>query len=137
MVFLVPFDGSPIARAALDRAVEYGNALDRDVVAASYVPTGTNYAERRRWVDPSEDFAAETVASDLRRKIAEATDEAELQYADFSAQSPEGELSEEVRKTAREVDATVVVAGCGEGGRVVVPVDEDADDFDVHVVRRT
>lgn len=137
MVFLVPFDGSARAHAALDRAVTYGAALDRDVVAVSYVPTGTDFAERRRWVDSSEDFAAETVASDLQRKIEEATDDAELRYEDESAHSPAGGLSKELRQTALDVDATAVFVGCADDGRVVVPIDDDADAFDVHVVRRS
>lgn len=137
MVFLVPFDGSSRAHAALDRAVTYGAALDRDVVAVSYVPTGADFAERRRWVDPDEDFAADSVASDLERKIEEATDDAEVRFANESAHSPEGGLSEEVRQTALDVDATVVFVGTADDGQVVVPIDGDGDEFDVHVVRRT
>ena len=136
MVFLVPFDGSSRAHAALDRAITYGAALDRDVVAVSYVPTGADFAERRRWVDPNEDFAADTVASDLQRKIAEATDDAEVNYANESAHSPEGGVSEEVRQTALDVDATSVFVGCADDGKVIVPID-DAAAFDVHVVRRS
>lgn len=135
MVFLVPFDGSPRARHALDRAVQYGAALDSDVVAVSYVPTGADYAERRRWVDPSENFAAETAVDDLRRKIEEATDRSELRYEDESAHSPEGGLSPDVVQTAQDVDASVVFVGCADDGQVVVPIDDGAADFDVHVVR--
>jgi len=136
MVFLVPFDGSSRAHAALDRAVTYGAAVDRDVVAVSYVPTGDDYAERRRWVDPSEDFATDSVASDLRRKIEEATDDAEVHFENESAYSPAGGLSEDVRQTALDVDATVVFVGTADDGRVVVPIDGEGDEFDVHVVRR-
>lgn len=137
MVFLVPFDGSRRARTALDRAVTYADALDREVVAVSYVPTGADYAERRCWADPDDDFAADSVASDLRRKIEEATDEAELRYEDESAHSPEGGLSPDVKGTARDVGATVVFVGTADDGQVVVPVDGDGDEFDVHVVRRS
>lgn len=137
MVFLVPFDGSARARQALDRAVSYGAALDRDVVAVSYVPTGADFAERRRWIDSDDEFAAETVASDLQRKIDEATDDAEVRYEDVSAHSPAGGISEEVAKTARDVDATVVFVGTTDDGRVVVPIEDDPGQFDVHVVRRS
>jgi nucleotide-binding universal stress UspA family protein len=137
MVFLVPFDGSSRAYPALDRAINHGSALDRDVVAVSYVPTGADFAERRRWVDPSENFPADSVASDLERKIAEATDDAELEYEDESAHSPPGGLSREVRQTALDVDATVLFVGAADDSQVVVPIDADADEFDVHVVRRS
>jgi nucleotide-binding universal stress UspA family protein len=136
MVFLVPYDGSPLASRALDRAVEYGDALDREVVAVSYIPTGNSYAERRRWIDPDEDFAADSATQDLRRKIEEATDDTELRYDDVSAHSPSGGFSEEIRQTARDVDATVVFVGSAEDERIVVPLSEiDDEDYDVHIVR--
>ena len=138
MVFLVPFDGSALADAALDRAVDYAAAMDTDVVAVSLVPTGADYAVRRLRVDPSEDFAAETAASDLRRKIEEATDDAELNYEDVSAYSA-NELSETIRRVARDVEADVVFLGSADTDDVVVPISEldDEDAYDVHIVRRT
>ncbi|WP_254279037.1 universal stress protein [Haloarcula marina] len=137
MVFLVPFDGSPLAETALDRAVTYAEALDTDVVAVSLIPTGSDYAQRRRRVDPHEDFAAETAASDLRRKIEEATDDAELHYNDVSAYSA-NELSETIRQVAKDVGATVVFLGSADTEDVVVPIADSADgnDYDVHIVRR-
>ncbi len=135
MVFLVPYDGSSPARAALERAVEYGTPLDRDVVAVSYIPTGNSYAERRQWVDPEDEFPFETVTQDLERKIEEATDDTELRYTDVSAHSPAGGFSEEVRQTASDVDATVLFVGSDDED-VVVPVGEGTDEeYDVHVVR--
>lgn len=135
MVFLVPFDGTPQATAALERAVEYAGAMDCDVVATALVPTGESVAERRQWIDPAEDFAAETAAGDLRRKIEEATDDTELRFEDSGAHAPDGGLSETVRRVAREVDATAVFLGAAGDGQVVVPVDGEGADFDVHVVR--
>jgi nucleotide-binding universal stress UspA family protein len=137
MVFLVPFDGSPLADAALERAVTYAGALGTDVVAVSLIPTGSDYAQRRRRVDPTEDFAAETAASDLRRKIEEATDTAELNYEDVSAYSA-NELSDTIRQVARDVDATCVFLGSADTDDVVIPSSEldDEDAYDVHIVRR-
>ncbi|MFC7077504.1 universal stress protein [Haloarcula halophila] len=138
MVFLVPFDGSPLAKAALDRAVTYAAAMDTDVVAVSFVPTGSDYVERRRRVDPHEDFAVENAANDLQRKIEETTDDAELRYDDVSAQSA-SEFSEMVKRVARDVDATVVFLGSDDTDNIVVPVGEAAagDSYDVHIVRRS
>lgn len=137
MVFLVPFDGSPLADAALERAVTYAGALDTEVVAVSLIPTGSDYAQRRRRVDPTEDFAAETAASDLRRKIEEATDDAELNYEDVSAYSA-SELSDTIRQVARDVDATCVFLGSADTDDVVIPSSElDAGEaYDVHIVRQ-
>ena len=137
MVFLVPFDGSPLADAALDRAVDYAGALGTDVVAVSLIPTGSDYAQRRRRVDPDENFAAETAASDLRRKIEEATDDAELNYEDVSAYSA-NELSDTIRQVARDVDASVVFLGSADTDDIVIPISElsDEDAYDVHIVRQ-
>jgi len=138
MVFLVPFDGSPLAETALHRAVDYAAAMDTEVVAVSLVPTVADYTQRRRRVDPHEDFAAETAASDLRRKIEETTDDAELNYEDVSAYSA-SELSDTIRQVARDVDASVVFLGSADTDDVVVPISEldDEDAYDVHIVRRT
>ena len=138
MVFLVPFDGSPLAETALHRAVDYAAAMDVDVVAVSLIPTGADYTQRRRRVDPHEDFAAETAASDLRRKIEETTDDAERNYEDVSAYSP-GELSETIRQVAQDVGATVVFLGSADTDEITVPVADrtGGDAYDVHIVRRT
>lgn len=136
MVFLVPYDGSSPARAALERAVEYGAALDRDVVAVSYIPTGNSYAERRQWVDLDDEFPLESVTQDLERKIEEATDDTELQYTDVSAHSPSGGFSAEVHQTAADVDAAVLFVGSDDDEDVVVPVGEETDEeYDVYIVR--
>jgi nucleotide-binding universal stress UspA family protein len=137
MVFLVPYDGSSLARTALERAIEYGGALGREVVAVSYIPTGNSYAERRRWIDPGEDFAAESAINDLKRKIEEATDDTELRYDDVSAHSPSGGLSDEVRQTARDVDATVAFIGSFDEESLVIELgDVSQEAYDVHIVRR-
>lgn len=142
MVFLVPFDGSPATAAALDRAVQHGEAFDRRVVAVSFVPTGTEFARRRIWIDPDEDFALESARKELERKIDETTDDTELVYDDATAGSPDDGIATEVRQVAREVEATVLFVGASDAARengdgLVTPfgpISADAD-YDVHVVR--
>jgi len=140
MVFLVPFDGSAVSEAALARAIEHGRALDEQVVAVSLVPTGTEYAERRKWIEPDEEFATETASADLRRKIEETTDDAERSFAESLAQSPEDGLTERVRRVARDVGASVLFVGTsGEesADRLRTPfgtVRNEAS-YDIHIVR--
>ncbi len=139
MVFLVPFDGSPISEAALSKAVEHGKALGEEVVAVSFVPTGAEYAERRKWIQPEEDFAAETASATLRRKIEETTDEAERTYAESGAQSPGG-LTDHVRRIARDVDASVLFVGASDnaepdGLRTPFGEVDNTGEYDVHIVR--
>jgi len=150
MVFLVPYDGSASSDAALSRAVEHGAALGEEVVAVSYVPTGDAYAQRRRWIEPDEDFAVETASADLRRKIEEATDDAERQFTEPGAESPRDGITSQVRQTAVDIDASIVFVGTGNpadgtgngtdaSDRMTTPfgsVDVDAP-YDLHLVRRS
>lgn len=140
MVFLVPFDGSSLSEAALARAVEHARALNEEVLAVSLVPTGTEYAERRKWIEPDEDFATETASAELRRKIEETTDDAERTYAESGAQSPADGVTERVRRVAREVNASILFVGAtgdtDESG-LQTPfgsVGSEAD-YDIHIVR--
>jgi nucleotide-binding universal stress UspA family protein len=138
MVFLVPFDGSSRSEAALARAVEHGKALGREVVAVSFVPTGETYAERRRWIEPDEDFAVETASADLRRKIEEATDDAERRFSEPGAESGGTVVAERVRQVAADVAASVVFVGTTDDeDSLSTPFGGVAGDaeYDLHLVR--
>jgi len=140
MVFLVPFDGSPASEAALRRAVEHGRALEREVVAVAFVPTGSEFAERRKWIEPSDDFAVDDASATLKRKISEATDETELVYDEASAGSPDDGIGDVVRQTAEDVEATVLFVGAGgatvgEGLRTRFGTVASDGSYDVHIVR--
>lgn len=139
MVFLVPYDGSRVSEAALDRAVEHGRALEEDVVAVTFVPTGSEYAERRKWIRPTEDFAVESARAELRRKIEETTDDAERNYLDSGASSVEDGVTEHIRRIANEIDAETLYVGTndGEADEPRTPFGGIANDagYDVHLVR--
>lgn len=140
MVFLVPFDGSPVSEAALARAVEHGKALEEEIVAVSFVPTGAEYAERRKWIEPDEDFATETASSELRRKIAEATDDSERTFAESTAHSPEDGITDRIQQVAQDVDASILFVGASDTSsddRLQTPFGDVAPDaeYDVHIVR--
>jgi nucleotide-binding universal stress UspA family protein len=141
MVFVVPYDRSPVAEAALRRAVEHGRAFDRDVLAVSYVPTGAEFAERRKWIEPADDFAIEGASAALKRKIEEATDETELVYRDATAGSPADGIGEAVRETATDVDASVVFVGIANGSADALETRfgsiSTTASYDVHLVRGT
>lgn len=140
MVFLVPYDGSRVAHAALDRAVTHGEALDEEVVAVSFVPTGAEYAQRRKWIEPSEDFAVDAARETLQRKIDEATDDAERTYEESSASAPHDGVTEDIRQVADDVGASVLFVGTsddGEGDELNTPFGSIAPngEYDVHLVR--
>jgi len=140
MAFLVPFDGSPVAEAALSRAVEHGTALGKEVVAVSFVPTGSTYAERRKWIQPDDEFAAEAASAELRRKIEEATDDAERSFGESGAQPPDDGIIDRLQQVAQDVGATVMFVGTDAASaddRLKTPFGAVAADgaYDIHLVR--
>lgn len=140
MVFLVPFDGSSVSEAALSRAVDHGEALGEEVVAVSFVPTGADYAERRKWIEPSESFATESASAELRRKIEEATDDAERNFDEATANSFGDGITDRIRQVASDIDASILFVGASNndgGDRLNTPFGEVAAeaDYDIHVVR--
>ncbi|MFC7073908.1 universal stress protein [Halovenus rubra] len=139
MVFLVPYDGSPVSEAALDRAVKHGKALEQDVVAVTFVPTGSEYAERRKWIQPQEDFAIDSARAELKRKIDEMTDEAERNYLDSGATIENG-VGDHIRRAAHEVEASAVYVGAtteSEETEHRTPFGKITTDetYDLHLVR--
>ncbi|WP_336325963.1 universal stress protein [Halovenus sp. HT40] len=140
MVFLVPYDGSRVARAALDRAVEHAEALDEQVIAVSFVPTGSEYAQRRKWIEPSEDFAADTAHQQLQQKIEETTDSAERTFEETGASGVHDGLAERIRQVADDVEASILFVGTNDGDDeddVTTPFGPIAPNgkYDVHLVR--
>jgi nucleotide-binding universal stress UspA family protein len=140
MVFLVPYDGSAVSERALDCAIEHGKAMNTKVVAVSFVPTGAEYAERRKWIEPSEDFAADSARSELKRKIAEATDDAERSFAGPDASTLGNGVSKHVRRVAQDIDASVLFVGAdpaAESDDLSTPFGDIATKagYDVHLVR--
>jgi nucleotide-binding universal stress UspA family protein len=140
MVFLVPYDGSSVSEAALERAVEHGKALGQEVVAVSLIPTGAEYAERRKWIEPDEEFAVESARAELRRKIAETTDSSERPVPETGASAPGDGITDRIRRVASEVDASVLFVGTSANTteeRLTTPfgtVSQDGE-YDVHLVR--
>lgn len=140
MVFLVPYDGSSVSEAALSCAVEHGEAMGEEILAVSFVPTGADYAQRRKWIEPDDDFAAESARNALKRKIEEATDDAERNYEGTDAGAPGDGLAERIRDLANEVDASTLFVGTSpedSSESLQTPfgsVSADAD-YDIHIVR--
>ena len=140
MVFLVPYDGSSVSEAALKRAVEHGAALDEEVVAVSLIPTGSEYAERRKWIEPQDEFAVESARSELKRKIAETTDQSERSILGSGASSPGDGVTDRIRRVASEVGASILFVGTSAESadqRLTTPfgtVDQKGE-YDVHLVR--
>jgi nucleotide-binding universal stress UspA family protein len=145
MTLLVPFDGSDLARAALERAVEFGEFTGEAVLVLSVVPDDADYAREVGWVDAGEEFVPELVAGDLERRARRTAPDATFRSAvvgsDDAGVPVTTDVARTIRETAAEVDASVVFVGSENAGRVATPlssvgkpVSEDPR-YDVHIVR--
>lgn len=145
MVYLVPFDDSPLSRTALRRAGEFAEAMDEDVVALVVVPPSVEYAREKGWLDPDEPFDQERIVRGLRGAVRDLAPVAEVRVeateeTDHRA-SVTTDVVRRIRQVAAEVEATVLFVGSANAGSVATPVTSvgspvsDDPQYDVHVVR--
>lgn len=147
MTILVPFDGSDLSTAALEKAARYGDLTDDDVVVLTIVPDDDEYAHERGWIDATEGFDPEIVVRKLRgaaeRVAPEAAFRHELVDSDEPTATPTTDVVRAIRDVAAEVDASVVFVGSENVGSVTTPLSSvggpvaAADQgYDVYVVRQ-
>ncbi len=143
MTFVVPFDGSELAEAALVRAGEYGRALDEDVTAITVVPERTRYARAKGWIDEDDSLDVETLVRSLRDQVQTLAPDASFEYERIREFPPEAQIAEHIERLARSHDPSVVFLGSDNVGRVVTPMTSvgvhvaDEDDYDVFIVRQS
>lgn len=69
MTLLVPFDGSPLAKTALDRAVRFGNLLNEDKLAMTVLPNEESYTRDRIWISSDDPFDTDKIANQLEQQV--------------------------------------------------------------------
>ncbi|WP_265109957.1 universal stress protein [Halosolutus halophilus] len=142
MAFLVPFDGSYLAEAALMRASEYGQALDEDVVALSVVPDDEAYAIDVGWYERGEDepFSVPYVAGKLRDGVVDIAPQASFRHEQIDTASAVA-IATRITEIADEIRPSVVFIGTENVGEIAQPVTSVAGGvaenaaYDVHIVR--
>lgn len=146
MTLLVPFDGSALATAALERACEFGACRDETVVALTVVPDDRSFAEERGWIDAGEAYRPAELCSRFEQRV-KAVDDG----VSFRCERPDGSedatatTTDDVTRTVREVAATldvsVLFVGSENAGQVSSPLTSVGDPlsadarYDVHIVR--
>jgi nucleotide-binding universal stress UspA family protein len=146
MTLLVPYDGSDLSRAALERAMEFGVMLNQEVVALSVVPTDSvEFALDRGWLDEDDPYDPEAICERLRAQVADVAPAAQFRCThpeDVSEKATvEMDVARTVRQTAAELDADIVFVGSENAGRVSTPVSSvgspvsEDPRYDVHIVR--
>lgn len=145
MVYLVPFDDSPLSRTALRRAGEFARAMDEEVVALVVVPPSTEYAREKGWIDPDEPFDSDRIARGLRASVRDHAPDATVRIetteeTDYRA-SVTTDVVRKLRQVAGELEASVLFVGSANAGSVTTPVTSvgspvsDDPQYDVHVIR--
>lgn len=146
MTYLVPFDGSALAAAALERATEFAALTDTEVIALAVVPLDEReFAVERGWIDDEERYDPDEVASALEAQVLavapDATFRCERPEDVSSVASVTTDVVRTIRAVAEAVDAEIVFIGSENAGRVSTPVSSvgapvsEDPRYDVHIVR--
>jgi len=142
MTFVVPFDGSDLAEAALVRAVEYGRALDEDVTAIAVIPERKRYAREKGWIEDEESYDVEAVVERLGEQVQRLAPDASFEYERIREFPPEARLAGRIEQLVLEQDPSTVFLGSENVGRVVTPLTSvgvhlaDEEAYDVVIVRQ-
>lgn len=146
MTLLVPFDGSKLARKALEKASTFGDLLDEEVVVLTVIPDDAEYARERGWISRGEPFDLEAIAAGMQTRADEVAPEATFRTERVSSDEPTAtsttNVVREIRRVAGDIGASVVFIGSENAGSVIAPQSSIgspvANDqrYDVYVVRQ-
>jgi nucleotide-binding universal stress UspA family protein len=146
MSLLVPFDGSDLATQALERASQFGDLLDEEVVVLTVIPDDDDYARERGWITRGEPFDPEAIARGMERLATDVAPDATVRIERVSSDEPTAtsttNVVREIRRIAGEIGASIVFIGSENAGSVIAPQSSVgspvANDqrYDVYVVRR-
>jgi nucleotide-binding universal stress UspA family protein len=145
-MLLVPYDGSALATAALERASELADATGGDLLALTVVPDDAGYARERGWLEQGDAFDGDVIERRLRQQVEDVAPEADFRtVVTRRSTDPVATLEIEIARTVRAVaadeDADVVVVGSENAGRVASPLTSvgspvsDDPRYDVYIVR--
>ncbi|ARS90406.1 universal stress protein [Natrarchaeobaculum aegyptiacum] len=146
MTLLVPYDGSALAREALEKAATFGELLDEEVVVLTVIPDDAEYARERNWITQGEPFDPDTIAAGLQTRADEVAPETTFRTKRVSSDEPTAtattQVVREIRRVAAEIEASVVFIGSENAGSVIAPQSSvgspvaKGQRYDVYVVRQ-
>ena len=142
MRLVVPFDGSALAEAALDRAAQFSETFDAELLAVTVIPNGNAaYARERGWLDADEPFDRERIVRRLREMVLTVAPSASFTDVLVDRSAPYGTIALRIRTLARELNAAMVFIGSENAGRIVTSVSSvganvaTENSYDVVIVR--
>lgn len=122
MNFFVPYDGSKLAVAALEKAERLAEGVGATIVVATVIPKDRDYALDQGWVDENEQFDADQVEETLRAHVADIAPDAEFRCLKSKSYASAGNIATHLRDIAIEIDSDVVFLGSENVGSVAAPV---------------
>jgi nucleotide-binding universal stress UspA family protein len=122
MKFFVPYDGTELAKAALERAAVLGKGVDAGIVVATIIPKDGEYAHRRGWIASNEEFDADRIEATLREEIDDIAPGAEFRHAIVRSHVSAGNIATRLRDIAMEIEADAVFLGSENVGSIAAPV---------------
>lgn len=123
MPFVVPFDDSDLAKAALSRAVEFSRILEEPIVVVSIIPErDVRYAKAHGWLADDEAFDYERIINYLQQSAINMAPNAEFRHSRVDRYASPGVIAGRIRQLARELDASMVFIGSENAGRIVSAV---------------
>lgn len=144
MTFVVPFDGSELARTALARAGAFAALFDASVLAVTVIPKrNTHYAVEQNWLDPGESYDAERIVTTLQEQVETSCPSATFRHEFVDRYAPVGTIKNRIRRVIRDVDASMVFIGSENAGRIMTALSSVGGgiatgmDYDVVIIRHT
>jgi len=140
MTYAVAFDASPLARTALGRAGELGEATGEPVVAVACVPDSAVRAREKGWIGPDETYDIDGVVDHLRAVATEVVPAADLRCETVAGGAAKGVVNGTLREAITGLQPDVVFVGSDRAG-VATPMASVAGtllatgEYDVHLVR--
>ena len=143
MTLVVPYDSSPLARAALVRADQLSGPLEESVVVVSVI-RGENAADasEKGWIEPGASFDRDAIVATLREEVAELCPAAELRIETVDTYAPKGTIARRIRRAATAAAPSMVIIGSENAGRLVTRLSSVGGSvasnlrYDVLIVRR-
>lgn len=145
MTVLVPFDGSTLSTVALEKATNFGELIDEDVVAVTVIPDDDDYARERGWIGAGEPFDTNAIAEGIGARVAsiapDATYRTEVVDSDEPTSTATTNVVRTIRRVASDVDASVVFVGTENAGSVTTPLSSvggplaSDQHYDIYLVR--
>jgi len=146
MTLLVPYDGSDLSTAALDRAEEFATYRGEAIVVLTVVPDDEAFALERGWIDAGEEYDHEVICDRFERDVSDHAPDAEFRCerpseSDSMTATVIDDITRTIREMAHDVDASIVFIGSENAGRVSTPITSVGSpiskdqEYDVHIVR--